>query len=96
MGSSNQWSTYTQDLAVGGLHPLSRAPIDAVEVACNLGHVFKADVRDVDAVARLALARAALALKALHKVLKRRARELAVGKRLLELVVGLFVGASQQ
>ena len=96
MGSANQWSTYTQDLAVSGLHPLSRAPVSAVDVARDLAHAFEAHVRDVEAVVHLTLTRAALALEALHEVLERRACELAVRKRLLELVVGLFVGASQQ
>ena len=42
-------------------------------------------------MARLTLARARLALKALHEVLERRTREFSIGKRLLELVVGLLV-----
>ena len=49
------------------IHARSRAPVSAVDIARDLAHTFEAHVSDVDAVARLALASAALALKALHK-----------------------------
>ena len=71
------------------IHARSRAPVSAVDIARDLAHTFEAHVSDVDAVARLTLASARLALEALNKVLERRTRELAVGKRLLGLEGGL-------